>query len=53
MQPSSLLDNIAQQPEFLSAVSRNNIEYLYSTRGVKYLSVGCLVIKLESLSFAG
>jgi len=38
MQPSSFLDNIAQQPEFLSAVSRSDIESLINCATPKHLS---------------
>ena len=38
MQPSSFLDNIAQQPEFLSAVSRSNIESRINCATSKRLS---------------
>ena len=38
MQPSSFLDNIAQQPEFLSAASRSNIESRMNCATPKRLS---------------
>ena len=37
MQPSSFLDNIAQEPEFLSAVSSNNIEFRINCATLKRL----------------
>jgi len=41
MQPSSFLNNIAQQPEFLSAVSRSDIESLINCATVWLLLVVC------------
>jgi len=62
MQPSSFLDDIAQQPEFLSAVSHSDIESLIncatpkrlsslikeSTKDLEYVKQWCVDLKIRS-----